>query len=329
MSKSNTRAAFSRRQLIQAMAAMLVPGLARAASFAPTRPVKLILPQPAGGAADRLGRVIGEKLEARWKQAVVLDNRPGGGVVVGTLATARSAPDGYTLGLLGSSLSINAVQRKDLPYDSLKDLAAIARVGYYTVALIATTSFPASDVKSLIALAKTQPGKLSYGSNGIGTSAHLAGEMLNHMAGIELQHVPYNGAAKMYTDMIGGQVSLGFSVVSSAESFIKAGQIKVLGVTSLQRSSLYPAWPAIAETLPGYEAVNWAGFLGPAAMSKEMVKHISEDILAVLELPGMAKTMADMGIELAPQGPAEFETFIRSEIARFAKATKPLGGRMQ
>lgn len=327
------RTQFSRRRWIQAASALLFPAglraMAQPGGYAPSRAVKLIVPQPPGGAADRLARTLAQQLEARWKQSVIVDNRPGGGVVVGTLAAARSAPDGYTLALLGSSLSINAVQRQDLPYDALKDLTALARVGYYTVALLATTALPANDIKGLIALAKAQPGTLSYGSNGIGTSAHLAGEMLNYLGGIQLQHVPYNGAAKMYTDMLGGRIPLGFSVVSSADGFIKAGQLKVLGVTSLQRSAQYPSWPAIAETLPGYDAVNWAGFLGPAGLGAELVKSLSDDILALLHTPQMARAIADMGIDLAPQGPAEFEAFIRDEITRFAKATKPLGNRMQ
>jgi tripartite-type tricarboxylate transporter receptor subunit TctC len=305
------------------------PASALAQGFAPTRPVRLIIPQPPGGAADRLARMIADRLGMRWKQPVVLDNKPGGGVVVGTLATVRSAPDGLTLGLLGSSLSINAVQRKDLPYDIFKDLTPLVRVGYYTVALFAAASFPANDIKGLIALAKASPGKLSYGSNGIGTSTQLAGEMLNHMAGVEIQHVPYNGAAKMYTDIVGGQIPLGFSIASSAENFVKAGQLKILGVTSRQRSPLYPAWPAIAETLPGYEAVNWAGFVAPAGLPADLAARISEDILAVLRTPDVAKAIADMGIELVPQGPAEFESFIHDEVKRFSAVTKPLGTRMQ
>jgi tripartite-type tricarboxylate transporter receptor subunit TctC len=316
-----------RRTLLGAAALSLIaPGLARAQDF-PSRQVHIILPQPPGGAADRLARMIGERLEARWKQPVVLYNKPGGGVVVGTLATARAPADGYTFGLLGSSLSINAVQRKDLPYE-IKDLQPLARVGYYTVALVATASFPANDIKGLIALAKSQPpNKFSFGSNGIGTAAQLAGDMLNYMAGIELQHVPYNGAGKMYTDMLGGRVPVGFSVVSSAEGFIRAGQMKVLGVTSAQRSPLFPQWPAIAETLPGYEAVNWAGFCGPAGLSREIVQRLGDDLLAVLKAPDMAKVLADMGIELAALGPQDFDAFIQSEVKKFAAVTKPLAPR--
>lgn len=315
--------AMRRRALLGAAAAIALPAFAQAPKF-PSRPVKIVLPQPPGGAADRLARMLGERLEARWQQPVVMENRPGGGVVIGTQAVARSAADGYTIGLLGSSLSINAVQRKDLPYE-VKDLQPLARVGYYTVALVAASSFPANDIKQLIELAKKHPADhFSFGSNGIGTSAHVAGEMLNQMADIQLQHVPYNGAAKMYTDMVGGVLPMGFSVVSSAEQFIKAGQMKVLGVTSAQRSPLFPQWPTIAETLPGFEAVNWAGFFGPAGLPPELTQQLGEDILAVLKTPEMAQALAAMGIDYAPQGPAEFAAFVDGEVQRFGALLKPL-----
>jgi tripartite-type tricarboxylate transporter receptor subunit TctC len=322
MTKTNIGPA--RRRLLQAAALMALAPSLRAQGF-PSKPVRIYLPQPPGGAADRLARVLGERLEARWKQSVIIENKPGGGVVIGTQAIARAAPDGHTLGLLGSSLSINAVQRKDLPYDSVKDLQPIARVGYYTVALVAAADFPANDIREVIALAKKQPGRISFGSNGIGTSAQLAGEMLNHMAGIRLQHVPYNGAAKMYTEIVGGQIPMGFSVASSAETFVRNGQLKVLGVTSAKRSPLYPDWPTIAETLPGYEAVNWAGFAAPAGVSRETAQRLADDIAAVLAMPEVAKAMAEMGVEVSPQGPDEFKAFIQSEIRRFAEVTKPLG----
>ncbi|WP_240788660.1 tripartite tricarboxylate transporter substrate-binding protein [Ramlibacter henchirensis] len=315
---------FTRRGALAALAGMAAaPAFAQAQKF-PGRPVKIVLPQPPGGAADRLARVLGDRLEAHWKQPVVLENKPGGGVVIGTQAVVRSPADGYTIGLLGSSLSINAVQRKDLPYD-IKDLQPLARVGYYTVALVAAANFPANDIRELIAMAKGKPAStISFGSNGIGTSAHVAGEMLNHMAGIELQHVPYNGAAKMYTDIVGGVLPMGFSVVSSAEQFLKAGQMKVLGVTSAKRSPLFPQWPAIAETLPGFEAVNWAGFCGPAGMPADITQQVSEGLLAVLKAEDMPKVLAAMGIEHGPQGPAEFGAFIQSEMKRFAAVTRPL-----
>lgn len=318
-----------RRRLLQvaALAGMALTPALRAQQDFPSHPLRIVLPQPPGGAADRLARLIAERLEARWKQPVVVEHKPGGGVVVGTMTTVRAAPDGYTIGLLGSSLSINAVQRTDLPYDTLRDLLPIARVGYYTVVLVAVPSFPANNIQELIAHVKAQPGRISFGSNGIGTSAHLAGEMLNHMAGIQLVHVPYNGAARMYTDMVGGHIPLGFSIATSADPFVKSGQLKVLGVTSTKRSPLYPQWPAIAETLPGFEAINWAGFAAPAGVPRDVAQRLADDIQAVLAIPEMGKALAEMGIEVSPQGPDEFGAFIRSEIQRFGAIIKPLGPR--
>ena len=316
-----------RRRLLMSAAIAAGAGTtpARAQAY-PARAVHLFVPQPPGGAADRLARILADALKARWNQTVLVENKPGGGVVVGTRATVNAAPDGLSFGLLGSSLSINAVQRKDLPYDAVKDLQPLARIGYYTMALVAATAFPADDIASLIAMAKKAPGTISFDSNGIGTSAQLAGDMLNHMAGIELLHVPYNGAAKMYNDIVGGQIPMGFSVLSSAVPFIKAGKMKVLGVTSPTRSPLFPQWPAIAETLPGFESVNWAGFAGPAGIDPALVRRISDDVLAVLAEPAVKKQLGDMGIDVAPLSAVEFTRFIGDEITRFAKITRPLTG---
>lgn len=308
-----------RRELLAAAFAALAPAVTLARGF-PNGPVKLIVPQPPGGAADMLARLFAERLGAQWKQNVIVENRPGGGVIVGTQALVHAPADGNTIALLGSSLSINAAQRKDLPY-RIQDLQPLARIGYYTMALVARADFPANNVAELVALAKKEPGKLSFGSNGIGTSAQVAGDMLNRMAGIEMQHVPYNGASKMYTDMIGGLVPLGFSVASSAEGFIRAGQLKVLGVTSPKRSPLFPQWPAIAETLPGYEAVNWAGFCGPAGLPPAITSQLADAMLAVLEDTGLQKTLARAGIEPAPLGAREFQAFIDEEIRRFGALT--------
>lgn len=312
-----------RHALLAVLSAIAAPAHSQGQKF-PSRPVKIVLPQPPGGAADRLARILGERLETHWKQPVLIENKPGGGVVVGTQVVVRSPADGYTMGLLGSSLSINAVQRKDIPYE-IKDLQPIARVGYYTVALVAAANFPANDIKELVAYAKGRPAdSISFGSNGIGTSAHVAGELLNQMSGTRLQHVPYNGAAKMYTDIIGGVLPMGFSVVSSAVQFIKAGQMKVLGVTSLQRSPLYPQWATIAETLPGFEVVNWAGFCGPAGIPRDIVQQLSDDLAAVLKDPEIGKALEATGFELAPQGSAEFGAFIQNEMKRFAAITRLL-----
>lgn len=316
----------SRRLALQVLAlAGLVPSLNAGAQNYPSRTVNLIVPQTAGGAADRLARILAERLEARWKRSVIVENRPGGGVVIGTTAVARGARDGHTFGLLGSSLSINAVQRADLPYNALKDFTPLARLGYYTTVLVADKALPVNTIPELVALAKSQPGKLSFGSNGIGTAAQLAGELLNSTAGIDMLHVPYNGAAKLYTDMVGGLIPMGFSVASSAVPFIKSGQLKVLGVTSAQRSPLYPDWPTIAETYAGYEVVNWAGLCGPVGIAPAVAQQIAADVIALLKDSEVARLMSDMGFEVATLEPKEFGGFIRDEIERFSKVTQPVG----
>lgn len=293
----------------------------------PSRTVSMIVPQTAGGAADRLARILAERLESRWKRSVIVENKPGGGVVIGSTALARASRDGHSFGLLGSSLSINAVQRSDLPYDAVKDFTPLARLGYYTTVLVADKALPANNIQELVALAKSQPGKLSFGSNGIGTAAQLAGELLNSTAGIDMLHVPYNGAAKLYTDMVGGLIPMGFAVASSADPFVKSGQLKVLGVTSARRSPLYPDWPAISETYAGYEAVNWAGLCGPAGIAPAVAEKISAEVIALLKDEQVARMLADMGFEVAPLPPQAFGNFIRDEIQRFAKVTRPLPAR--
>ncbi len=318
----------SRRLALQALGlASLAPAWSAWGQSYPERTVHLIVPQTAGGAADRLARVLAERLEARWKRSVIVENRPGGGVVIGSTALARATPDGHTFGLLGSSLSINAVQRNDLPYDAVKDFTPLARLGYYTTVLVGAKSLPANNIQELVALAKRQPGKLSFGSNGIGTAAQLAGELLCNAAGIDMLHVPYNGAAKLYTDMVGGLIPMGFAVASSAEPFVKAEQLKVLGVTSARRSPLYPDWPAIAETYPGYEVVNWAGLCGPAGIPAAVAGKIAADVVALLKDEHVARLMADMGFEVATLPPQEFGRFVRDEIQRFAKVTQPVSAR--
>lgn len=318
--------ALSRRSALTSIAgALCLPGTVRAQADFPNRSVKIIVPLAPGGGGDRLVRVLAEGLAQAWGHPVVVDNRPGGGAVVGTLATIRAPADGYTLGLFGSALSINAIQPGERPYE-LKQVQPVARIGFQTEALFAVASFPADDVKSLVALAKSRaPNTFAYGSNGIGSSAELAGEMLNQMGGVRLQHIPYNGAARMFADMLGGQLPLGIAVMSSALPHIASGQLKVLGVTSSKRSALFPQFPAMGETLPGFDAGNWAGICAPAGTPAVIVQRIARGIITVLQDSQMRKAIADLGVELAPLEPAEFGSFISEEVARFSKLQTRIG----
>ena len=321
-----------RAMLARTLCAALLPSLglheAWAASepFAPNRPVKIILPLTPGGAADRMLRVVAHELEERWKQAVVVDSKPGAGSVVGMQALATSKPDGHTLALTSGLYSVNAARSPDQqPSDVMKKIRLVSRVGFYTLGLLAAGNVPANDVKSLIALAKKDPGKYPYASTGIGSPQNLAGEMFNQLSGLNLTHIPYNGAGKLLTDMVGGRLPLCFAVLTSADSFIKSGQVKVLGVTSAKRSPLFPSIPSIAETLPGYDVVSWSGFAVPLETPTPLVKQLSDDIVAASREPEVVKAMAEMGMELDPLGVAEFEEYVKREIARYVPVVKRMG----
>ena len=297
--------------------ALLLAALAcGTASAFPDKPVTLIVPQPPGGANDALVRAIAQRLQAAWGQSVVVDFRPGGGVIVGTQALARSPADGHTLGLITSGHSLNQALRTDLPYDSVKDFAPVARIGYYVMALVAVPAFEANDVKGLVALAKQKPGSVQHASLGIGGATHLAGELLKLLAHVDMQHVPYNGSAPAYRDMLGGRVPVAFVILNSALPHVRAGRLKVLAVTNPKRSQIYPEYPTIGESVAGYELTSWAGFAVPGATPKDIVQKLSTDVLAALQAPEVRQKLTDYGLEVAPQGTQEFDAFIRSETTR-------------
>ena len=278
-----------------------------------------------GGANDALVRAIAQKLQEPLGQPVVVDFRPGGGVIVGSQALARSGPDGHTMGLITSGHSLNQALRRDLPYDSVKDFALVARIGFYAMALVAVPGFEASDVKGLVALAKAKPGAVQYASLGIGGATHLAGELLKLMARIYLQHVPYNGSAPAYRDMLGGRVPVAFVILNSALPHVRAGRLKVLAVTNARRSTVYPDYPTIGETIPGYELTSWAGFAVPGATPRDVVQTLSSSVLKSLQSPDLREKLTEYGIELAPLSATEFESFARSEAGRFALIARDTG----
>ena len=275
-----------------------------------------------------LARTLAQKLQELWRYPVLVEFRPGGGVVVATLAIAKSAPDGHTIGVITSAHSINANLRKDLPYDTVKGFAAVARIHFSVIALVAISSVPADDVGALIALAKQKPGEFQYGSNGIGTAANFAGAMFNLMAAVDLQHIPYNGAAPLYRDMLGGRVPLAFAILASAMQHVRAGRMKVLGVTNAKRSQIFPEYPAIAETLPGYEMMTWTGFAVTGNTPKDLVQEISGDVMKVLREPEMKKALIELGGEPAELPSEEFDAFIRTEIDKLGKVIRSSGAKL-
>jgi len=306
--------------------APLLLGQAQAQPY-PSKPVRMIVPQPPGGASDVVARLLGQKLTELWGQNVIIDHRPGAGTVIGTLTVAKAPPDGYTFGMVVGSHYINPTLRKELPYDTLKDFAPLTQLGFMVTALVAHPAFPANDVRGLIALAKAKPNGIEYASLGIGTGTHLAGELLKTEAGINLLHVPYNGSSPAYNDLLAGRVQIGFVLLQSALPHVKSGRLKVLGITNPRRSAAYPEYPTIGETVPGFSLLSMFGFVAPAGTPPEIVQKLSADLVRVITVPEMRQKLTELGIEVVGSKPEEFDSFIRTEIVRWAPVVRQSGAK--
>jgi tripartite-type tricarboxylate transporter receptor subunit TctC len=293
----------------------------------PERPIRLVVAFPPGGGTDIVARLLVPALSQRLGQPITIDNRGGAGGNIGTEAAAHAAPDGYTL-LMGNIApnAINASTFRHLPYDPEKDFAPISLVAVTPNILVVNPSLPVRSVAELVALAKAQPRTLNYPSAGRGTSSHLAGELFNTMAKVEMVHVPYKGGGPAFTDLLGGQVQLFFATMPAAMPFVKAGKLRALAVTSGQRSATLPDLPTIAETgLPGYSAVTWYGLLAPKGTPADIVQRVSREINEILRLPATREQLIAQGFEPAGTSPAEFQAFIGSEIVKWAAVVKAAG----
>lgn len=299
-------------------------GAALAQDF-PDKPLRLIVPYPPGGGTDRLARPIAEQLSEALHQQVIVDNRGGANGTIGMDIAAKAPADGYTMVLaLTAQLAINPGFYKKLPYDPVRDYAPIALLGSSPYLLTAHPSLPAQSVKDLIALAKARPGKIAFSSSGTGGIPHLAGEMLNQMAGMKLLHVPYKGGGPALRDLIAGQVQLNFAVISAAYPYVKSGQIRALAVTSARRSPVMPEVPTVAETLPGYEVSTWFGILAPARTPKAIVTLLNREIVHVLDLRA-TKSHLPFGFDPSGSTPQYFQKYIASEIAKWARVLRASG----
>jgi tripartite-type tricarboxylate transporter receptor subunit TctC len=292
----------------------------------PQRPVRIVVPSPPAGGTDIVARVMAEHFSKAFKQQFFVENRPGAGNMIGIESVARAANDGYTFLMTASTLSLNSVLYKKVAYDPIKDFAPITLAAKAPNVLIVNPSVPAKTLPEFIALAKKQPGKLTYGTPGIGTSPHMCMELFKSMAGVDLQHIPYRGTVPALTDVMSGQISGMFSTMLSAKPQIEAGKVRAFGVSTATRSVSMPDIPSIAEAgVPGYEAVQWYGFLAPAGTPAAIISQIHAESMKALNSAEMKEKLAHDGAEPSPTSPEEFAALIRAEIEKWRKVAKVAG----
>lgn len=320
------------RQWLPVLAVM--PGLLVAAAAAqaqggawPTKPVKIVVTFPPGGAPDTLARVLADKWSQALGQTVTVDNKPGAGGNLGADYVAKSAPDGSTLvvGTVGTH-AINASLYAKMPYNNVKDFTPITFLASTPNLLVVNNKVPAKDVKELIELAKKEP--LTFGSSGSGTSIHLSGELFNTLAGVKMQHIPYKGRAQAVPDLLGGRITMIFDNMPSALPLVKAGEVRAIAVTSATRSPAAPNIPTIAESgLPQFEATSWFALLAPAGLPREVQMKINAETLKVLALPDVKEKLATLGLEPAPGTPEALAAVIQAETAKWARVVKASGAK--
>ncbi|MEO7400055.1 MAG: tripartite tricarboxylate transporter substrate binding protein [Polaromonas sp.] len=306
-----------------ALSAAASSAVAQSAPAWPIKPVSLIVPFPAGGTTDVLARALGLELSKTLGQPVIVENKPGAGATLGADFVAKARPDGYTL-LMGAvhHTIASSVYRK-LPYDFQKDLAPVTTVALVPNVLVVNPNVPAKSVKELLALAKADPGKLSYGSNGNGTGQHLIGAQFEGMGGVQLLHVPYKGSGPLTVDLLGGQIAMSFDAITPVLSQIKSGKLRALGVTTLKRSPALPDVPTLDEAgLKGFDLGTWFGILAPAATPKEVVTRLNTEMVKIIHSAEFRRKMADIGAEPIGNTPEQMARQIKDDTERFARLVK-------
>jgi tripartite-type tricarboxylate transporter receptor subunit TctC len=305
-----------RAALALALAAHCLAGGALAADY-PGKAIKLVVPYAPGGGADSVARIVAKKVSENVGQAIVIENKGGAGSIVGTDIVAKAEPDGYTL-LLGQSgpISINPAVYKSLPYDPVKDFAPVTMTTAYPYILVVNSELPARSLQEFVALAKSKPGAMNYGSTGVGAANHLVAELFNSKAGLKMTHVPYRGTALAVGDLLGGQLTMVFGDPISVLPHIKSGKLRALAVTSLERSPVAPDVPTVAESgYPGFEALAWHGILAPARTPPAVVKKLNEEITKALGDPETKALLVNQAMQTVGSTPEEFAAFIQKDIA--------------
>ena len=322
----HSRSAGSAAFAATVLAALGTTGAQAQGTF-PDRPVRVVLPAPAGSGVDITARAIAQKLGEAWGQQVVVDNRPGANGIIGMELVAKSKPDGYTL-LQGftSALTINPYVYKSLPYDSFRDYVAITQTATNTMVLVINPALPVRSVKDLVALGKSRPGELAYASAGIGNLTHLAGELLRVEAGLKVVHVPYKGETPAFTDLMGGQTAYMFSAALGVAPHVAAGKLRMLATCGETRAGAFPAVPTMVESgLKKVVVTGWGGWLAPAGTPPELVQKLQRDIARALALPEMREKLGTLGAEPVGNSAAEFAAFLRSEADKWSRVTREAG----
>jgi tripartite-type tricarboxylate transporter receptor subunit TctC len=312
-----------RREFLTTLGALaILPEFAWAQAY-PNKPIRLINPFPPGGTTEILGRLIGQGMTQSMGQTIVLDTRSGAGGNIGLEATARSAPDGYTIAMYPISSVMAPAVYKNLAYDPLKDLVPVALVGKMPSLLCVHPSRPIHSVSDLLKLAKESPGKINYASAGIGTSPHLFTELFAHMSGIKITHVPYKGAGPALVDQIAGQVDIGFQTATAALPYVQQGKLRAIATTTLERFAPLPNVPSVADSgVPGFEASAWFGVVAPANTPKDIIDRLNSEIMKSINLPETKKRLDDLGVVTSNNSAEDFGKFMRSEAVKWAEVVK-------
>jgi len=314
-----------KRSIIKAVFGGIVLSTAfgAAADTYPSKPIKWVVPFTPGGAMDTMARTLGEKMSQSMKQPIVIENRPGAGGVVGSTTVAKSEPDGYTMMIVSIGHAVNPSLYPKLSYDPVRDFEPVSLVGIVPNVLVVNPGVKANNVSELVALAKQQPGKLTFASAGSGTTIHLAGELFASMADVDILHVPYKGSAPAVTDLMGRQVDMMFDSVSSAKPYIDAGRLKPLAVTTTKRSSVLPNVPTVAEAgIKGYELSGWYAVFVPAKTPQPVVNRINEELVKALKQPDVKARFAQIGAEPVGSSPAELAKYLKSETAKWSEIVR-------
>jgi tripartite-type tricarboxylate transporter receptor subunit TctC len=290
----------------------------------PSKPIRLIVPFPAGGGVDTVARIIAPKLSKSFGVTVVVDNRPGAGGSVGTEAAVTANPDGYTALLVGPSYAANAALYK-LPYDAVNDVAAIALLGEFGIVVTLNPSLPVNTIKELIAYDKANPRELNYGSGGTGSGGHLATELFNQMAGTRMTHVPYKGVGPAVSELLGGQIHVIIGPFSVMNPHVRSNRLRAIAVTAAKRLNVLPDVPTVAESVPGYEEVGWYGVLGPKALPKEIVARWSSELNRILQIAEVKERMASDGFEPAGVSSERFREVLKQKVVKMQRVVKLAG----